>query len=43
MRRNEYSITVKNGYFGNTAISAVRLDNNISVYHFTLSGRDVFP
>jgi len=43
MRRNEYTITVKNGYFGNTAISAVRLDNNISVYHFTLSGRDVFP
>lgn len=25
MRRNEYTITVKNGYFGNTAISAVRL------------------
>ena len=43
MRRNEYTITVKNGYFGNTAISAVRLDNNISIYHFTLSGRDVFP
>ena len=43
MRRNEYTITVKNGYFGNTAISAVRLDNNISIYHFTLSGKDVFP
>lgn len=43
MRRNEYTITVKNGYFGNTAISAVRLDNNISVYHFVLSGEDVFP
>lgn len=43
MKRNEYTITVKNGYFGNTAISAVRLDNNISVYHFILSGKDVFP